>query len=225
MTLLTPLGLLGLIGIIILIIIYIIKPNYQQKFVSTTFVWKLSLKYRKRKLPFSKLRNIILIICQVLLLTACAAILTSPNQILKSRITEPEVIVILDSSASMRAYNEEGLTRYERATEDISELVAATFNEDGFVSVIVVAWRRILGLGIYILGRNLSYDGYDRVGATIYLVIPLYLLYETIYRPSCARCGLVVVNAGIGSDVALLLVAIAAFRAIENNLNKTQILG
>jgi len=137
MTLLTPLGLLGLIGIIILIIIYIIKPNYQQKFVSTTFVWKLSLKYRKRKLPFSKLRNIILIICQVLLLTACAAILTNPNQILKSRITEPEVIVILDSSASMRAYNEEGLTRYERATEEISELVAETFNNDGFVSVIV----------------------------------------------------------------------------------------
>ena len=36
--LLVPLGLLGLIGILILIIIYIIKPNYQQKFVSSTFV-------------------------------------------------------------------------------------------------------------------------------------------------------------------------------------------
>ena len=46
MTLLTPLGLLGLIGIIVLIIIYIIKPNYQQKFISSTYVWKLSLKYR-----------------------------------------------------------------------------------------------------------------------------------------------------------------------------------
>ena len=40
MTLLTPLGLLGLLGIVALIIIYIIRPNYQQKFVSTTFVWK-----------------------------------------------------------------------------------------------------------------------------------------------------------------------------------------
>ena len=47
MSLLYPLGLIALIGIIVLIIIYIIKPNYQTKFVSSTFVWKLSLKYRK----------------------------------------------------------------------------------------------------------------------------------------------------------------------------------
>ena len=67
MSLLYPLGLIALIGIIVLIIIYIIKPNYQTKFVSSTFVWKLSLKYRKKKLPTSRLRNILLIICQVLI--------------------------------------------------------------------------------------------------------------------------------------------------------------
>ena len=53
MKLLAPLGLLGLLGVVALIIIYIIKPNYQQKFVSSTFVWKLSLKYRKRKIPIN----------------------------------------------------------------------------------------------------------------------------------------------------------------------------
>ena len=49
MSLLVPLGLLGLLGIIALIIIYIIKPNYQNKFISSTFIWKLSLKYKKKK--------------------------------------------------------------------------------------------------------------------------------------------------------------------------------
>ena len=78
MTWLTPLGFLGLIGLIILIIIYIIKPNYQQKFISTTFVWKLSLKYRKKKLPMSKLRDILLFICQVLIITSMAMILAQP---------------------------------------------------------------------------------------------------------------------------------------------------
>ena len=39
MTWLAPLGFLGLISLIILIIIYIIKPNYQQRFVSSTYVW------------------------------------------------------------------------------------------------------------------------------------------------------------------------------------------
>ena len=62
MTLLTPLGLIGLLGVVALIIIYIIKPNFQQKFISSTYVWKLSLKYRKKKIPTSKLRNLILIL-------------------------------------------------------------------------------------------------------------------------------------------------------------------
>ena len=44
MTWLVPLGFIGLVGIIVLIIIYILKPNYQQKLLSSTFVWKMSLK-------------------------------------------------------------------------------------------------------------------------------------------------------------------------------------
>ena len=38
MSWLTPLGFLGLIGLIILIIIYIIKPNYQNKIISSTVI-------------------------------------------------------------------------------------------------------------------------------------------------------------------------------------------
>ena len=78
MSWLTPLGFLGLIGLIILILIYIIKPNYQQKVISTTFVWRLSLKYRKKRIPVSKLRNILLFICQVLIITLMAMILAQP---------------------------------------------------------------------------------------------------------------------------------------------------
>ena len=39
---LVPLGFLGLIGLIALLIIYLIKPNFQKKAVSSTYVWKLS---------------------------------------------------------------------------------------------------------------------------------------------------------------------------------------
>ena len=136
MTLLTPLGLLGLLGIIVLIIIYIIKPNYQQKFISTTFVWKLSLKYKKRKIPMSKLRNILLILCQVLILTACAIILAQPNKILKEPVKQEEVILIIDSSASMRTTFEDK-TRFERAVVKAQELAGATFENGGIVSVIL----------------------------------------------------------------------------------------
>ena len=57
MSWLTPIGFLGLIGIIILIIIYILKPQYQQKFISSTYVWELSLKYKRKRIQFIRLMN------------------------------------------------------------------------------------------------------------------------------------------------------------------------
>ena len=136
MTLLAPLGLLGLLGVLALIIIYIIKPNYQQKFISSTYVWKLSLKYRKKRIPTSKLRNLLLILCQVLFLVTCAAILAQPNLVIGTAVKEPEVIIIVDSSASMRA-NVEGETRFMRAVDKAQDLILDTFEDDGYVSVII----------------------------------------------------------------------------------------
>ncbi len=144
MTLLAPLGLLGLLGVVALIIIYIIRPNFQQKFISSTYVWKLSLKYRKKKIPTSKLRNILLILCQVLFLTTCAVVLAQPNKVLRSFIQEPEVIVIVDSSASMRAgtavLTDTGKkieSRYTRAVYEAYDLAEDTFDKGGFVTVIM----------------------------------------------------------------------------------------
>ena len=74
MTWLTPIGFMGLIGLIVLLIIYLIKPNYQNKMISSTFVWKLSLKYRRKKIPLNKLRNLLLILSQILAICTCAAI-------------------------------------------------------------------------------------------------------------------------------------------------------
>lgn len=138
MTLLIPLGLLGLLSIVALIVIYIIKPNYQQKVISSTFVWKLSLKYKKKRLPISKLRNILLILCQVLTLVACAMILSQPALVSVTNTNDNEVIAIIDSSASMRAeVNEE--TRYERAVKSVMELTGNVLDHDGVVSVILAA--------------------------------------------------------------------------------------
>ena len=78
MSWLTPLGFLGFIGLIILIIIYIIKPNYQNKIISSTFIWKLSLKLKKKKIPINTLRNVLLFICQVLVISMAAMILARP---------------------------------------------------------------------------------------------------------------------------------------------------
>ena len=78
MSLLAPLGLLGLLAVAVLIFIYIIKPNYQQKIVSSTYIWKRSLKYRKKRVPVSRLRNILIFLCQMLVLASFAMLLARP---------------------------------------------------------------------------------------------------------------------------------------------------
>ncbi|MBE7079606.1 MAG: VWA domain-containing protein [Clostridiales bacterium] len=136
MTLLAPLGLIGLIGIIILIIIYIIKPNYQQKLISSTYIWKLSLKYRKKKVPTSKLRNLLIILCQILILTSAAMILAKPAQVLGHKVERREVVAIIDSSASMQSLGD-GLTRFERAVDKAQTLADEVLAENGIFSVIL----------------------------------------------------------------------------------------
>lgn len=142
MRLLLPLGLLGLVGIIVLIIIYILKPNYQQKLLSSTYVWKMSLKYRKKKLPVSKLRNLLILICQILIIALLATILARPI-IPGEELSGNEKIVIIDSSASMLTTSQGAeelskTTRYERAVKQViaqtEEVLSA---ENGCMTVIL----------------------------------------------------------------------------------------
>ncbi|MGN1061936.1 MAG: VWA domain-containing protein, partial [Candidatus Scatosoma sp.] len=138
MTLIHKLGLLGLIGIVVLIVIYLIKPNYQQKTVSSTYVWKLSLKYRKKRLPTSKIRNVLLFLCQALTLACLAAVLVKPALVLKRVSDEEEIVVIIDASASMRAKSEETDTfRFERAVTSAKKQVQGVLDKGGTVTIML----------------------------------------------------------------------------------------
>lgn len=134
--LLLPFGLLGLLSIIVLIIIYIIRPNYQVKHVSSTYVWRMAMKYRKKRLPTNKLRNILIFLCQVLLLTACAGILAKPVFMYETDSDKTDVIAIIDSSASMYA-GTGGDTRFLRAVDEVMTLADSVVLNGGYVSVIV----------------------------------------------------------------------------------------
>ena len=136
MSLLAPLGLLGLLGVVALIIIYIIKPNYQSKFISSTFIWKLSLKYKKKRIPLSKLRNILIFICQVLILTASAFILAQPFIDNSTKVENGDTVMIIDSSASMHA-QAGGTTRFERAVSQVLTDAKDAIDNGNKVSVIL----------------------------------------------------------------------------------------
>ncbi len=135
---LTPLGLLGLIGIAVLILIYILKPNYQQKVVSSTYVWKLSLKYRRKKIPINRLRNILLFLCQVLIIIACALILAQPMLREEDTRIFNEKIVVLENSGNMQAASA-GETRFERAVSQIRALTGSTLTEESGAITVIIA--------------------------------------------------------------------------------------
>ena len=136
MTWLAPIGFLGLAGIIALIVIYVIKPNYQRKMVSSTFVWKLSLKYRRKRLPVSRLNNVLIFLCQLLILTICGLLLARPVIERDKTGDENERVIIIDASASMLV-TDGGSTRFVRAVEEARELAEETLEDGGVVSVIL----------------------------------------------------------------------------------------
>ena len=76
--LIQPLGLLGLLGIPIIILIYLLKSKYVSKPVSSTFIWKRSLRYVKRKIPLNFIMSLILIL-QILTVIAATFAITRPT--------------------------------------------------------------------------------------------------------------------------------------------------
>ena len=153
MSWLAPLGFIGLIGIVALIVIYIIKPNYQQKVITSTFVWRRSLKFRKKKLPVSKLQNLLIFLCQLLILTTLGLLLARPVVMNEKIGDENEKIIIIDASASM-LIEEQGSTRFARAIDEAKLLVSATYEQGGVVSVILADDTPFTANGVKLFGNK-----------------------------------------------------------------------
>ena len=133
---LTPLALLGLIGLAVLLLIYLLKPNYQQKALSSTFIWKLSLKYKRRKNHISKIRDLLILFCQILIIASCAFTLAQPVLAEEINSYTGEKVVIIDASASMLA-NDGNETRFERAVFAAKEYSDKALKNGDTITVIL----------------------------------------------------------------------------------------
>lgn len=121
MRFLFPLGLLGLIGIPILIIVYIIKSKYAEITVSSTFIWRLSEKFLKRRNPLNKLTGIIGLILQLLMVAVLSFAIAHPIITLPGAANE--YCFVIDGSASMRMTDGEGQTRFDKAKQEIENII------------------------------------------------------------------------------------------------------
>ena len=131
MSFLQPLGLLGLIGVPIIIIIYIIKSRFVQKPVASTFIWKRSLKYVKRKIPLSVILSLLLIL-QILTVVAASLAISRPTV---KPFKSNEEILILDASASMQTQLD-NKSRFDVAKDTILSKADSVGSNSG-ISVIL----------------------------------------------------------------------------------------
>lgn len=114
-----PEGLWFLLGIPVLIIIYLIRSQHEDRSVSSTYIWKLSMQFAKKRLPIQRLRKILLFIFQLMIITALALVCAKPTVVQGETY---DYVIILDASVSMDQKNQEGATRFERAIGRIEAL-------------------------------------------------------------------------------------------------------
>ena len=134
MTFLYPIGLLGLIGIPILIIVYLIKNRYTEQTIASTYLWRLSEKFLKRRNPLSRITGIISLILQLLLVATLSLAVAHPVITLPGAARE--YCFILDASASMNMESG-GKTRFELAKEEILDLIGDSKDGSTYTVVLV----------------------------------------------------------------------------------------
>jgi len=129
-----PLGLLGLIGVPILIIIYIIKNKYTEQIIPTTYLWRLSEKFLKKKKPISLISGIVSLILQILAVVIISLLIAHPIITLPN--SAKEYCFILDGSGSMNMLNGSE-SRIEIGKSEIVELIESSADGSKYTLVFV----------------------------------------------------------------------------------------
>ena len=136
---LLPLGFLGLIAIAVLLVIYLLKPQYKEKRISSTKIWKRVLLHSKKQHLI--LSNVFIFLVQAFVLAIIAVGFAQPRFFSDNVLAaDSECVLIIDVSASMRAKTlTDGSTRFERAVSKAKTKINEFFAQadNGSVSVIL----------------------------------------------------------------------------------------
>ena len=119
MTLQRPLGLLIWLGIPALIALYLMKPVFVVRPVSTTYLWRLSERYQKKRRGGDFTRRLAQLLLQIAIVLVAGLLAAGPLIPLPGRENR---ILVLDISASMNA-SAGDTTRLDRAKEMMTAAV------------------------------------------------------------------------------------------------------
>lgn len=106
MRLLYPAALFFLISIPIIIAMYILKQKFEERKVSSLYLWEQVLKDIDVNTPWQKLKSSLPLILQIILALLLTLAITDPFLLIKGR-GEQNVIIVLDNTGSMNAVFED----------------------------------------------------------------------------------------------------------------------
>lgn len=123
MSLLAPAALLFGFLAVPITLLYMLRLRRQERVISSTFLWRDLVLDRVANAPWQKLKRNLLLILQLLILAALVLALARPYIHADGQF-DGNVIVILDSSASMTATDEDGgSSRFDEAVRKVNSAI------------------------------------------------------------------------------------------------------
>lgn len=121
MKLFSPYALWFLILIPILILMYILKQRYEERQVSSLYLWQQVIMDLDATSPFQRLKKNILFFLQLLILLLCIFALTNPFVWWKNNNYQ-NLVIVVDTSGSMSSIGEKD-TKLEEAKDKAEALI------------------------------------------------------------------------------------------------------
>jgi aerotolerance regulator-like protein/VWA domain-containing protein len=135
MEFLTPLGFALASLAVPIILLYMLRLRRKQVQVSSTFLWQQLLRDQQANAPWQKLKRNLLLILQLLILTALIIAFARPT-IKVPTVATGSVIVLLDASASMNA-TDVTPSRFEAARHSVDDLINGLSSASSMTLILV----------------------------------------------------------------------------------------
>lgn len=117
---LNPLGAWAFLGLFAILALYMLRREYQETQISSTYLWRKALRDQTASRPFQKLKSSLLMMLQLLLAAMLALSLMRP--VAPGQALGGETVMIFDVSASMQATSG-GQSRMDQAVSEAAGMI------------------------------------------------------------------------------------------------------
>jgi VWA domain-containing protein/aerotolerance regulator-like protein len=117
-----------LLGVII-VFFYLLKLKRRRTVVPSVLLWKRALEEMEANAPFKKLRRSLLLLLQLLALAALVFTLARPLVVTRA-LASGSTVIVIDSTASMRARDEDAGSRLDRAKQLARDMIDSLSSSD-----------------------------------------------------------------------------------------------